>query len=121
MGARAAGIGKKPFELIYRLPDRRLAAKGQEVRHDRSGRAGRSVHLDMKLSGIDEAALEAKALGLCFSARTHRRNQFPATRIPFDVAAVAFHRAELAGQTMKHRIGAELGNGVGTTLEDTTR
>ena len=48
------------------------------------------------------------------------RQGFAVRPSPFDLAAVAFHRAELAGQIMEHRIGAELRNGVGSTLEDTT-
>ncbi len=50
---------KKVLEVICWLSNCRLATQGQKVGHDRSGGVRSSVHLDVKLSGIDEAALKA--------------------------------------------------------------
>jgi hypothetical protein len=57
-GCSAVVLEKRALKAIFYLSDR-VATKGQEIRHDRSGRVGSSVHLDVKLCSIDEAALEA--------------------------------------------------------------
>src|SRR5262249_17784210 len=98
-----------------------LTGQLQEVAHDPPRVLWCATALDVELRRIDIAVLDAQTLCLRQPIGPLGRDQHPARRRPFDLAAVALHDPELTRQPCERRVIRCLQHVVRTALEGARR